>query len=97
VTSEEKWSRRLARERAARKHAEELLESKSLELWAANQELASVNQDLESRIRLRTLVEECCDLLAEKCRAKGLELIGILGNDPDTARVGDPGRSDRYS
>lgn len=46
--SEEKWQRRLARERNARKEAEKLLEDKSLELW-------NLNHSLEEKVKQRTL------------------------------------------
>ncbi|MEO4047750.1 ATP-binding protein [Pseudomonas sp. CAU 1711] len=47
--------RQLERERAARKNAEALLESKSLELYQANQELLRLNGTLEERVHERTL------------------------------------------
>jgi diguanylate cyclase (GGDEF)-like protein len=46
--------RRAERELAARHEAERLLESKSLELFAANQRLVQLNADLESRVEART-------------------------------------------
>lgn len=46
--------RQLQRERNARKAAETLLESKSLELYGANQELLRLNATLEERVRERT-------------------------------------------
>lgn len=46
--------RRAQREHAARHEAERLLESKSLELFAANQRLIELNQDLERRVEART-------------------------------------------
>jgi len=55
-----KWQRRLARERAARKEAELLLEAKSLELW-------HLNQDLENKVISRT--EELEQALADAERA----------------------------
>ena len=39
---------------AARHEAERLLESKSLELFAANQRLIQLNADLEQRVEART-------------------------------------------
>ena len=45
--SDEKWIRRINREKAARKEAEKLLEEKSLELW-------KLNQELENKIDERT-------------------------------------------
>ena len=46
--------RQLQRERSARKAAENLLESKSLELYGANQQLLQLNATLEERVRERT-------------------------------------------
>jgi len=46
--------RRLARERIARLEAERLLETKSRELWALNQELRRLNASLEARVLDRT-------------------------------------------
>lgn len=49
--SDEKWTKRLVRERNARKEAEKLLEDKSLELW-------NLNQSLENMLQERTLALE---------------------------------------
>ena len=46
--------RRAERELAARHEAERLLETKSLELFAANQKLTELNADLEQRVAVRT-------------------------------------------
>jgi len=46
--------RRWQRERAARKRAEELLEAKSRELYAVNEELRRLNATLEQRVDRRT-------------------------------------------
>lgn len=46
--------RQVLRERNARKAAETLLESKSLELYLANQQLLQLNATLEQRVRERT-------------------------------------------
>ena len=48
------WERRLARERAARKQAEQLLEGKSRELWLANQALQKLAEGLERQVEART-------------------------------------------
>jgi signal transduction histidine kinase len=55
----ERLHRRLERERSARKQAEQLLESKSLELYRANQELRALADSLENTVaeRTRELVE----------------------------------------
>jgi diguanylate cyclase (GGDEF)-like protein len=50
----ERLKRRAERELAARHEAERLLESKSLELFAANQRLLALNADLERRVEART-------------------------------------------
>ncbi|MFK7978337.1 MAG: response regulator [Saprospiraceae bacterium] len=47
--------RRLERERLARKQAENILEKKALELYAANEELRKLNESLEQKIAQRTL------------------------------------------
>ena len=41
----------MAREKAAREHAEQLLEDKSFELFEANRALSSVNGQLEARVK----------------------------------------------
>lgn len=50
----ERLRRRAEREHAARHEAERLLESKSLELFAANQRLTQLNTELELRVQTRT-------------------------------------------
>ena len=50
----ERLERRAARERAARKQAEELLEAKSQELFFVNRELRKAAIDLELRGEERT-------------------------------------------
>jgi diguanylate cyclase (GGDEF)-like protein len=50
----EQLQRRLKREQAARREAERLLESKSLELFELNRQLLAFNSDLEARVRART-------------------------------------------
>lgn len=46
--------KRLERERAARKQAEAILESKALELFNANTQLRELNENLEEEIKLRS-------------------------------------------
>lgn len=58
----EKYQKRLERQIAARKQAEELLEAKSLELFQANQNLLKLNNELEQRVQERT--EALLDALA---------------------------------
>lgn len=61
MSSEDKseiWERQYRREKAARKEAEDLLESKSRELYQANLQLKDLTQELEQRVRDRTKVIE---------------------------------------
>ena len=54
MTEIELLSRRLQREKSARKQAESILESKALELYAANESLKKLNESLEEQILERT-------------------------------------------
>ncbi len=54
MTEAEVLGRRLGREVKARKQAEALLEEKSLQLYAANQELKKSNEELDGRVCERT-------------------------------------------
>jgi len=67
--------RRIEREHQARLEAEALLERKSLELYAANQELLALARDLEDRVRLRT--EE----LSEATRLRELAIQSQLDSE----------------
>lgn len=59
------WQRKAARERRARRQAENLLEQKSRALYAADRRLAEANQDLERRV-----VDRTRELLAAKEQAE---------------------------
>lgn len=59
------WQRKAARERRARRQAENLLEQKSRALYAADRRLADANEDLERRV-----VERTRELLAAKDEAE---------------------------
>jgi two-component system sensor histidine kinase/response regulator len=75
MTDGEQWTRRLNRERNARKKAETLLEDKSRELWNLNQSLAVINDDLENRILERTRqLEHARDSAEDASRAKSMFL-----------------------
>jgi signal transduction histidine kinase/CheY-like chemotaxis protein len=54
MAEEPVWQARLARERAARKAAEQLLESKATELFQRNRELQDLAATLETRVAERT-------------------------------------------
>jgi diguanylate cyclase (GGDEF)-like protein len=66
----ERVERRLRREQAARREAERLLESKSLELFAANQKLMAFNTELEERVQVRTAE-------LEEAREAALTMLGL--------------------
>ncbi len=48
------WQRKAARERRARRQAEQLLEQKSRALCAVDRQLADANEELERRVAMRT-------------------------------------------
>ncbi|MCA9985232.1 MAG: response regulator [Anaerolineales bacterium] len=79
----ERLKRRNERERKARKLAEELLEHKSLELYAANQELLAVQNELELRVAERTteLSQANARLKAEIEERKKIEAELALARD----------------
>ena len=54
MLNEQQLERRIQRERAARKTAEQLLEEKSLELYHRNRELEALSETLEQKIGQRT-------------------------------------------
>ncbi|WP_052659155.1 ATP-binding protein [Pseudomonas sp. LFM046] len=70
--------RQLQRERSARKSAETLLESKSLELYQANQDLLQLNATLEERVRQRTQeLEEARDEALGASRIKSQFIASV--------------------
>ncbi|MBT8091722.1 MAG: response regulator [Gammaproteobacteria bacterium] len=54
MSSIERWEKRFNRERAARRQAEDLLEQRSRDLYALNQDLEKAKTSLEQRVRERT-------------------------------------------
>jgi signal transduction histidine kinase/CheY-like chemotaxis protein len=72
------FERRIARERGARKQAEQLLEEKSRELYAANQELRALAQNLEGLVEERTAeLKEARDQALVASRAKSAFLANM--------------------
>ena len=74
----QRLEKRLEREKSARKQAEQLLESKSLELYRTNQELRALTHSLEATIATRTqeLIEARDQALAAS-RAKSAFLAAM--------------------
>lgn len=72
--------RQLMREKEARKQAEFLLESKSLELYASNQELNNLNKALEKKVIDRTQALEAeKDQLKEIIEKNPLPMLICIG------------------
>ena len=72
------WKRRFDRERAARKAAEQLLETKSHALWDAHHQIAAANESLEQRVAERTAeLEAARDAAEDASRTKSAFLANM--------------------
>lgn len=78
---EQRWQRRLERERAARKQAESLLEEKSLELYSANQALQKFAQTLEQQVQVRTQELEAALKKAEAATRARSEFLAMMSHE----------------
>jgi len=76
MTEDAVWQARLQRERAARKAAEQLLESKASELFRRNRELQDLAANLESRVAARTadLQSALAEVAASEKQARAASL-----------------------
>ncbi|HRK39114.1 MAG TPA: ATP-binding protein [Burkholderiaceae bacterium] len=90
----ERLNRRLERERASRKQAEQLLEEKSLALYNANQALQLSTVSLEQQVHERT--RELTEALqqAELANARLQEAQRVLQAARDTAQAANQAKSD---
>lgn len=71
IDIENKWLKRFAREREARKEAEKLLEEKSYELYIQNERLKNLSENLEKLVSKRTIeLEEALNSANEANIAK---------------------------
>jgi signal transduction histidine kinase len=77
-TVDDRYKRRIERERLARKEAERLAEQKTLELFQANQELKNLTQDLEQMVVLRTAeLHQALEIAEQANRSKSQFLAKI--------------------
>lgn len=81
----EQLQRVVYRERAARKEAERLLERKSLELFHLNQQLVGARDELEERVKQRTVALESANLQLQEEIAKHKETQTALALARDKA------------
>ena len=85
----EKYERRLNRERRARSEAEDLLEAKSRELYATNNSLKCLTEELELRVETRTrelaTAERKALALAEHDQLTGIPNRMVFAREVETA------------
>ena len=84
MTEEDKWKRRLERERSARKQAEQVLEQKSLELWEANEALRSLTSELQQKVDKRSVdMVQALEKEVEANKAKS-EFVSMISHEMRT-------------
>ena len=79
--SEQRWLRRLERERQARKGAENLLEEKSLSLFHANQKLTRLTESLEQQVQERTKALQAALERAEAASKARSEFLAMISHE----------------
>ena len=77
----DRLTKRVARERAARDQAEQLLEGKSLELYEANKALQRVNNSLEKAVAKRTEELEEALKVAEKANEVKSQFLASMSHE----------------
>ncbi|MCB1659081.1 MAG: response regulator [Pseudomonadales bacterium] len=81
MTDELRWQKRLVRERAARKAAEQLLEQKSLELYKSNQVLQDLAAQLEQKVSQRTHELQIALSKAEAATKAKSEFLAVMSHE----------------
>ncbi|MCB0737706.1 MAG: response regulator [Bacteroidetes bacterium] len=81
MSNAELLKKRIERERLARKQAEEILEKKSLELYAANEKLQLLNLELEKAVEKRTAELKSAKIAAEKAQLAEKEFLAKMSHE----------------
>lgn len=81
MATEEVWQARLARERAARREAEQLLETKARELYLRNRDLAEAAATLEARVAARTADLETALSAADAAAKARLAFLAMVSHE----------------
>lgn len=81
AATEARWQRRLERERAARKQAEQLLEQKSRELYHSNRALTQLTQELERQVEERTAQLQTALRKAEEATRAKSDFLAVMSHE----------------